>query len=310
MVILPLPSQSSDKLAEELQEEAEEPVEEEEDPDLVAAQGLADFPIEVNLRIYINKTIAKRKNLPDSSRDTLDLSTVEEVLLEEFETLVHGEVLNICRTAIIRANTSRGTNKMHDLDDFSLGETERVLGIVNTAREQHPRSKIILTIEVKLSVELSNPKPKLQKRKVPDTDNENSSPIPSSPPVIMEKKKSKRTSKLAEQQAIRLDKIIQAGDFERQLADKYICRDKGCTNQDAYCYPDPRDPHTHFSITAVQQKTWAQCISTGECTVQQPPLKLWMYWMSDQGPITRESKVSSRKNFQEQTKDSLASLQE
>jgi hypothetical protein len=231
-------------------------------------------------------------------------------VLTEFETLVHGEVLNICRTAIIRANTSRGTNKMHDLDDFSLGETECVLGIVNTAREQHPRSKIILTIEVKLSVELSNPKPKLQKRKVPDTDNENSSPIPSSPPVIMEKKKSKRTSKLAEQQAIRLDKIIQAGDFERQLADKYICRDKGCTNQDAYCYPDPRDPHTHFSITAVQQKTWAQCISTGECTVQQPPLKLWMYWMSDQGPITRESKVSSRKNFQEQTKDSLASLQE
>jgi hypothetical protein len=196
----------------------------------VAAQGLADFPIEVNLRIYINKTIVKRKNLPDSSQNTLDLSTVEEVLLEKFETLVHGEVLNICRTTIIRANTSRGTNKMHDLDDFSLKETECVLGIVNTACEQHPRSKIILTIEVKLSVELSNPKPKLQKHKVPDTDNKNSSLIPSSPLVIMEKKKSKWTSKLAEQQAIRLDKIIQAGDFKRQLADKYICKDKGYTN--------------------------------------------------------------------------------
>ena len=61
MVILLLPSQSNDKLAEESQEEAEELIEEEEDPDLVAAQGLADFPIEVNLRIYINKTIVKSR---------------------------------------------------------------------------------------------------------------------------------------------------------------------------------------------------------------------------------------------------------
>jgi hypothetical protein len=48
MVILPLPSQSSDKLAEESQGETEESLEEEEeDLDLVAAQGLADFSIEV-----------------------------------------------------------------------------------------------------------------------------------------------------------------------------------------------------------------------------------------------------------------------
>jgi hypothetical protein len=263
------------------------------------AQAIADFPIEVNLRIYINKTIAKRENLPDSSRDTLDLSIVEEALLEELETLVQGEISNIYRTTIVRANTSKGTNKIHDLDDFSFSETERVLGMVNAAREQHPRSKIAITIEVKLSVEL--PKPNPHKRKASDTDPENSSPIPSSPPVIIEKKKSTQTSNLAKQQA---------GDFERQLTDKYIYRDKGCTNQDAYCYPDPRDPYTHCSITAVQQKTWAQCISTGECTIQQPPMKLWMYWVSDQGPITRDSKASDRKTFQQQTKDSLESLQE
>ena len=96
---------------------------------------------------------------------------------------------------------------MHDLNDFSLGETERVLGMVNAARKQHPRSKIAITIEVKLSVELSKPKPNLHKRKAPDTEPKNSSPIPSSPPVIAEKKRSNRTSKLAEHQAIRLDKI-------------------------------------------------------------------------------------------------------
>jgi len=51
-------------------------------------QALADFPIEINLRIYINKGIAKRKNLPNSSRDTLDLSIIEEVLLKELDILI------------------------------------------------------------------------------------------------------------------------------------------------------------------------------------------------------------------------------
>ncbi|KAI9763101.1 MAG: hypothetical protein M1840_000913 [Geoglossum simile] len=39
-------------------------------------------------------------------------------------------------------------------------------------------------------------------------------------------------------------------------------------------------------------------------------MKLWMYWVSDQGPITRDSKVSGRKTFQQKTKNSLKSLQE
>jgi hypothetical protein len=199
---------------------------------------------------------------------------------------------------------------MHDLEDFSLGETNRVLGLINAAHEQHPRSKIAITIEIKASVSISKAKSNSHKRKAPDTDLENSSPIPSSPPVSAEKKKSNRTSKLAEQQAIRLDKIAQAGDFERQLADKWICRDKGCTNQDAYCFPDPQDSRTHYSITAVQQKSWAQAISAGECTLQQPPIKIWLYWKSDQGPITRDSRTSGRKTFQQETKDSLENLNE
>ena len=275
------------------------------------AQAVADFPIEVNIRIYINKTLRKRRNLPDSLRDKFDLSIIEEALAIELETLAEGESFSILhRTAIIRANTIRATNRMHDLEDFSLGETNRVLGLINAAHEQHPRSKIAVTIEIKASVSISKAKSNSHKRKAPDTDLENSSPIPSSPPVSAEKKKSNRTSKLAEQQAIRLDKIAQAGDFERQLADKWICRDKGCTNQDAYCFPDPQDSRTHYSIISVQQKSWAQAISAGECTLQQPPIKIWLYWKSDQGPITRDSRTSGRKTFQQETKDSLENLNE
>jgi len=120
----------------------------------------------------------------------LDLLTVEEALLEELETLIQGEILNVYHTAIVRANTSKGTNKTYNLNDFNLKETKRVLGIVNAACKQHPRSKIAITIKVKLSVKLSKPKPNPYKRKAPDTDPKNSSLILSSLLVIAEKKRS------------------------------------------------------------------------------------------------------------------------
>ena len=84
---------------------------------------------------------------------------------------------------------SRGTNKMHDLNNFSLRETKRFLGIVNAACKQHLRSKIVITIKVKLSVKLSKPKPNLYKYKVPNTNSKNSSLILSSLLVIIEKKR-------------------------------------------------------------------------------------------------------------------------
>jgi hypothetical protein len=202
-----------DLMTSDIQEELEDIIED--------AQALANFSVEVNIHIYINKTMAKKKNLPDSSRDTLDLSMIEEVLVEELESLIEGENASILhQTVIVQANVSRAINRTHDLEDFSLGETDHVLRLVNAAREQHPCSKITMTIEVKVSVDIPKLKSKPHKCKAPDTDPENSSLIPSSLPVIVEKKKSSRMSKLQEQQVIRLDKIAQAGDFERQLADK------------------------------------------------------------------------------------------
>ena len=71
--------------------------------------------------------------MPNSLRDTLDLLTVKEALLEELETLRQREISNVYCIVIVRANTSKGTNKTYNLNDFSLRETERVLGIVNAA---------------------------------------------------------------------------------------------------------------------------------------------------------------------------------
>ena len=200
------------------------------------AQLRADYPIEVYTKIYINKALAKRKNLPDTTRDNFDLSDIEDKLAQNLDILGNGEPISIFqRTAFVHVATRKTTQKVHDLDDFGLVEAGRILKMVEATREQHPRSKVALTIEIRTSTTIPTRKPQPSKRKALETDEEASSPMPSSPPIVQEKKKKSRTSVLEAQQAIRLDKIQLAGDFERQLVDRLMCKDKDCINKDNFC---------------------------------------------------------------------------
>ena len=136
-------------------------------------------------------------------------------------------------------------------------------------RKQHPRSKVALTIEVRVKILSSSRK---RKTKAADAtvslDSDiGGSDLPSSPPVPPAKKS--QTGKLQEQQALRLNKICLAGDFHMQLAQRFRCEDKGCTNLDNYCFPDPEDRKIHYNITHVHHQTWAQAISRGEATLLQ-----------------------------------------
>jgi hypothetical protein len=270
-----------------------------------------DYPIEVYTKIYINKVLTKRRSLPDTTRDNFDLSDIEDKLAQDLDILGNGEPISILqRTAFIHAATRRTAQKVHDLDDFGLIEAGRILEMVEAAREQHPRSKIALTIEIRASTTVLAYKSRPPKRKALETDEDASSPIPSSPPIAQEKKKKSRTSMLEAQQAICLDKIQLAGDFERQLVDRLVCRDKDCTNQNNFCWPDPMNPKSHFAVTAPQQKSWAQAISTGDATLNVPPIKLYSYWQASQGAITRESRTPIRRTFQQETTATLGSMKE
>ena len=73
--------------------------------------------------------------------------------------------------------------------------------MVEAIREQHPRSKIVLTIEIRTSITVPTRKPLLPRRKVPEADEKTSSPIPSSSPVVQEKERKIRTALLETQQA-------------------------------------------------------------------------------------------------------------
>ncbi|KAK9242370.1 hypothetical protein V1506DRAFT_547695, partial [Lipomyces tetrasporus] len=52
----------------------------------------------------------------------------------------------------------------------------------------------------------------------------------------------------------RLDAIRIAGDFQRQLMERWRCRDDNCTNKNKFCFPEPTDP----SQQMLQQRVFDQ----------------------------------------------------
>ena len=101
------------------------------------AQLWEDYPIEVYTKIYINKALVKRKNLPDTMRDNFDLSDIEDKLAQDLNILGNGELISIFqRTAFVHIATRKTAQKVHDLDDFGLVEAGHILKMVEATREQ------------------------------------------------------------------------------------------------------------------------------------------------------------------------------
>jgi hypothetical protein len=69
----------------------------------------ADYPIELYTKIYINKTFARRKNLPDTTRDNFDLSDIEDRLTQDLDTLGNGELISILQRIVFVHTATRKT---------------------------------------------------------------------------------------------------------------------------------------------------------------------------------------------------------
>ena len=171
----------------------------------------------------------------------------------------------------------------------------------------------MLTLEIFADLPAVFPLPVHGKRKAavpsperPDADA--SSPGPSSS-LALSRKMTARQTKLQEQHATRLDALRLAGDFHRQLADRYQCRKENCTNHDNYCYLDPLDISKHYSITHVQQEQWARAISQGEATISNPRIKLYQCWLNA-GAVTRDSRQPARQTAAQTTQSKLLSIEE
>ncbi|KAI9770942.1 MAG: hypothetical protein M1840_002646 [Geoglossum simile] len=240
---------------------------------------IADFAIELSYKIYVNKSIRWRKDLPDTTRDVLlDLFNLEEAICREVDLLCkteHYSTLDIVQcTAFISVAGRKFIYKAYDLEDFGLQQGQVLECMLNSTKEQYPLSKIILIFEIKTIAPIPT---KLFSKRKAKTDKEGSSLPPSLPLAIHEKKKLIRTSVLQEQSKTRLDKILYTSEWEKQLTDRLTCRYKDCTNYENFCWLDSIKPKQHYNVTASQQKSWADTITARNATLTNPPAKLLLY---------------------------------
>ena len=133
------------------------------------AQVTADFALEINLHIYINRSLKRNKNLSDMIRNLFNLAVIEESIIKKIDIFEKDLEIVHCKI-IVCVNIFKITNQSHDLEDFSLEKTDCVLILIDDTHEQHLCSKIILSLEIQLSEPL---KQKPSKCRVSDTDSEN-----------------------------------------------------------------------------------------------------------------------------------------
>jgi hypothetical protein len=233
----------------------------------------ADFPLKVSLQLYANKKVIVCKVLGTITRKTFKADDFKSTIIQLFE---HAcglvEYTLIKCTATFKHSSGRAGTRAHDLDDITKAEAEELLDLIEAARNRHSTGHMIVTFAIHVEYD-----PQEAARAAAATVTRDiSSPLPSSPPATSapakESRKS-RTSYLQEQNDARVQAIQNAGDFQRQLIERWRCIDNNCTNRNNFCFPDPQDRSKHYNITAPQHESWASAISRSEATIHSPLIK-------------------------------------
>ncbi|KAK9321415.1 hypothetical protein V1517DRAFT_308962 [Lipomyces orientalis] len=261
-----------------------------------------DYQIALVFLFRLNKKLSMHKTLSDTTRHSFDITVFEETILDLIQSHLGDDDVDYeitGRTAVIRHTSGRGGSRRHDFNDFSLSEADRIMEIVEEHRANFRKGKLMITFEISAVKDA----PTKQKRPKDDTDK-----VSSSPPPQPEKKR--RGDHLRDQHTARLDAIRIAGDFQRQLMERWRCRDDNCTNKNNFCFPEPTDPSRHYNSTAPQHEMWSNSIARGEATIHLPSRKLLRYWKQNQGNINRLSRHPAKQTAIQQTRSTTERLAE
>lgn len=179
--------------------------------------------------------------------DSIELAAIEEGIWNDLDTLSEdGELKASEQTAFVRTTTGQVGAKTHDLEETC------VHALLVAIRNEHPHNKVQLTFGARTEIQAPRKRKHANAPPANSSDAPSTSGIPSSPPPNPGKKT--RTSRLQEQNTLRLDKIQHAGDFHAQLARQYQREDKGCINLGNFCFPDPQDRKFRYVVNFPQHQ--------------------------------------------------------
>jgi hypothetical protein len=245
-----------------------------------------DYDIKFDLRLYVNRSLAKTPHLPGCSRSTFRLADIEEVFQPLVEAIISPIVSNERVISLhIKGKKKTGKARVLVIDDFSFSAQDQVLNVVDSVKDDS-KPPIMLAVEMKLSFNTKEMKViKEQERRqaaaaaAADREhaNEANSSAPVSPNPIAERVvasrsgRMTRTTQLSENQVTRLMAQSEAGDAEAQLRIRWKCRQDGCHNEAGYCFIMSNDEEQHhYRMEKIHLEPWGNHIAAGYATIEKP----------------------------------------
>jgi hypothetical protein len=274
-----------------------------------------DYKIIISFIFRLNSKRTLTKILPDTTRFTFDLLAFEETFLTAISPYTGDGQVDFTyrsKTAVVKHTSGRGGSRRHDFEEFTHQEGDQIMEIMDQHRTNFRKGELLLIFEISTEADktaLATVAAATQQKRARRPVDVDSDILSSSPPPQPEKKRLNRGERLQEQHTARLDTIRAAGDFQRQLMDRWRCREENCTNKNNYCFINPAN-HSHYNITVPQHETWANAISSNEATLQCPPIKLLHFWEQEQGSINRLSRQPTRQSAIQEAKSTMERLAE
>ena len=222
-------------------------IEEDEAEDLVS-----DPMLTVHARLRVNGRVIWTSSLGSKKRSVFSIWDFEQTLETEIEKR-SGHTKGWTTTSIvviIKAIHSRARNVHQTIDNYTETEWEKVLIVID---DESRKWKPDITIKIEISMEepkQSNP---------PDIllDATESSTIITTPTG-----RRTRTHQLLERQRDQGEILINAGEFDRQLVNRWVCHAARCTNQNNFCFVD--EDGLHYDLSHTLQRDWAKALARGD----------------------------------------------
>ena len=171
-----------------------------------------DYSLGISFSFRLNNKKALNKALPDSSRWSFSLMEFEDAFFEAVAPILVDRELNWQkRTLIIRHGSGRGGSQRHDFDGFSPSIREELLEVLDRHRESYRSGKHLLIFD--LAATVSQTSAPITHSPTNRSNREGMAAESQESPSQSVQRRSNRSDRLHDQQAIRMDRISLSGDF-------------------------------------------------------------------------------------------------
>jgi hypothetical protein len=141
---------------------------------------------------------------------------------------------------------------IYHLADFGEITSQTIEATLEGLATRYPKDVCEAVFEYKITCETYKPRKKVT---APDIVSIDSTPS-----------RRHRTSRLQERSDVRREFIHLAGNYQKQIIERWTCNDPNCSNHNNTCYVDPVS-QCHYKLTVAHHKTLGNAIPAGDATL-------------------------------------------